>query len=174
MNYDAIIVGGGMAGLTAAAYLSKAGYPTLLCEKESACGGLVNSFERDGFVYDGGIRAMENSGVLFPMLRHLGLEVEFVQNHISIGIEERVIRVNSEENLTDYQDLLSELYPDSRAEIDANRRPNPADHALHEGAIWHQQPDLLGYEEGSGLHGQGGPALDGAVCPDRAKDQRVE
>ena len=77
----------------------------------------MNSFERDGFVYDGGIRAMENSGVLFPMLRHLGLEVEFVQNRISIGIEDRVIRVESEDNLEDYQALLSELYPDSRDEI---------------------------------------------------------
>jgi len=30
MEYDAIIVGGGMAGLTAAAYLSKAGYKILI------------------------------------------------------------------------------------------------------------------------------------------------
>ena len=118
MNYDAIIVGGGIAGLIAAAYLSKAGHTTLLCEKEPACGGLVNSFERDGFTYDGGIRAMENSGVLFPMLRHLGLEVKFVKNHISLGIEDRVIRINSEENLIDYQDLLNRFYPKSRAEID--------------------------------------------------------
>jgi phytoene dehydrogenase-like protein len=117
MNYEAIVVGGGIAGLTAAAYLAKAGHATLLCEKESACGGLVNSFERDGFVYDGGIRAMENSGVLFPMLRHLGLEVEFVPNHISIGIEQQVIRVEGEENIIDYQVLLSELYPDSKDEI---------------------------------------------------------
>jgi phytoene dehydrogenase-like protein len=119
MNYDVIVVGGGIAGLTAAAYLSKAGHATLLCEKGSACGGLVNSFERDGFVYDGGIRAMENSGVLFPMLRHLGLEVEFVPNRISLGIEDRVIRVDGEENIVDYQALLSELYPGSRDEIGA-------------------------------------------------------
>lgn len=43
MVFDAIVVGGGIAGLTAAAYLSKAGLSTLLCEKESACGGLVNT-----------------------------------------------------------------------------------------------------------------------------------
>ena len=30
MNYDAIVVGGGIAGLTAAAFLTKAGYTTLL------------------------------------------------------------------------------------------------------------------------------------------------
>jgi len=118
MNYEVIIVGGGIAGLTASAYLAKAGYSILVCEKESTCGGLVTSFERDGFVYDGGIRAMENSGVLFPMLKHLGLDIEFVKNNISLGIEDRVIWVHSEENISDYQNLLVDLYPDSKAEID--------------------------------------------------------
>ena len=119
MNYDVIVVGGGIAGLIAAAYLAKAGHSTMLCEKNSTCGGLVNSFERDGFVYDGGIRAMENSGVLFPMLKHLGLEVEFVPNPISVGIEDRIIPVESEASLGDYQALLQALYPESRSEIAA-------------------------------------------------------
>jgi len=117
MNYDVIVVGGGIAGLTAAAYLSQAGHTTLLCEKEKACGGLVNSFERQGFVYDGGIRAMENSGVLFPMLKQLGLEIEFVRNHISLGIEDRVLRLTSEEDIREYQALLNHLYPESEREI---------------------------------------------------------
>lgn len=117
MDYDAIIVGGGIAGLISAAYLSKAGYSTLLCEKEHTCGGLVNSFERDGFVFDSGIRAIENSGVVFPMLKHLGLDIEFVRNHISIGIEDQVIRINAEENVVDYQLLLEKLYPDSKDQI---------------------------------------------------------
>jgi len=117
MEYDTIIVGGGIAGLISAAYLSKAGYSTLLCEKEQNCGGLVNSFERDGFVFDGGIRALENSGVVFPMLKHLGLDIEFVRNHISIGIEDQVIRINAEENVVDYQVLLEKLYPDSKDQI---------------------------------------------------------
>ena len=119
MNYDVIVVGGGVAGLIAAAYLSKAGKKTLLCEKEPACGGLVNSFTRDGFTYDGGIRAMENSGVLFPMLKHLGLDLELVKNHISIGLEDKIIRVEREEDLGEYQALLNEFYPESQAEIGA-------------------------------------------------------
>jgi len=119
MNYDAIVIGGGIAGLTTAAFLAKAGRSTLLCEKENKCGGLINTFERDGFVYDGGMRAMENSGIVFPMLKQLGLEVEFVKNNISIGIEERVIRINNQESIMDYQVLLDELYPDSKDEIGA-------------------------------------------------------
>ncbi len=71
MKYDALVVGGGMAGLTASAYLSKSGVKTLLCEKEGILGGLVRTFERNGFFYDGGIRAFENSGIFLPMLKNL-------------------------------------------------------------------------------------------------------
>ena len=119
MTYDAIIVGGGVAGLTAAAYLSKAGRSVLLCEKQAQCGGLVNSFERNGFVYDGGIRAIENAGVLFPMLNHLGLEMDFVKNKVSIGIKDKVIKILSEEDVRDYSQLLTHFFPDSQTEINA-------------------------------------------------------
>ena len=117
MDFDVIVVGGGVAGLTAAAYLAKAGYSTLLCEKEANCGGLVHTFERDGFVYDGGIRAMENSGILHPMLKHLGLDIPFVKNRVSIGIEDRVICVDSMDSVSEYQTLLTDLYPESEDEI---------------------------------------------------------
>jgi len=119
MNYDAIIVGGGIAGLTAAAYLAKAGHKILLCEKESHCGGLVNSFERNGFVFDGGIRAIENSGIVFPMLRQLGVDIDFVKSQVSVGIEDRVIRLDSVESISAYQALLADLFPESRDEIAA-------------------------------------------------------
>lgn len=119
MKCDALIVGGGMAGLTSAAYLARAGYTTMLCEKEKTCGGLVKTIERDGFFYDAGIRAMENSGVIFPMVRHLGLNVDFIKNHVTIGIEDKVIHIQSEESIEEYRSLLVGLYPESRDEIDA-------------------------------------------------------
>jgi phytoene dehydrogenase-like protein len=119
MEHDVIVVGGGIAGLTAAAYLSRAGKKPLLLEKEARCGGLINSFERNGFIYDGGIRATENSGILFPMLKQLGLSLEFTQNEISLGIEDQVIRIRSQENITDYQELLTLLYPENSEEIAA-------------------------------------------------------
>ena len=34
MKYDAVIVGGGISGLTSAAFLCKSGHKVLLCEKE--------------------------------------------------------------------------------------------------------------------------------------------
>jgi phytoene dehydrogenase-like protein len=118
-HYDAIVVGAGIAGLTAAAYLARAGHRTLLCEKEDTCGGLVSTFKRDGFVFDGGIRAIENSGIVFPMLKELGVELEFVPSPVSIGIEDRIIRLTSVTGLKDYEVLLEGLFPEDRDGIAA-------------------------------------------------------
>ncbi len=118
MRYDALIVGGGMAGLTAAAYLSSSGSKVAVIEKEDKLGGLVNSFNFNGFTFDGGIRAIENSGIIMPMLRQLGIEVEFVKNHVSIGIEDDIVRLTSEDSLEDYRDLLIRQFPDHISDVE--------------------------------------------------------
>ncbi|MCJ7693842.1 MAG: FAD-dependent oxidoreductase, partial [Anaerolineaceae bacterium] len=118
MKFDAVIIGGGISGLTSAAYLSKAGLSILLCEKEEKCGGLVNNFERDKFIYDGGVRAIENSGVLIPMLRQLGISLDLVPNKISVGVEDNIIFVNSENIIEEYKEQLKYLYPENADEID--------------------------------------------------------
>lgn len=116
-EFDVIIVGGGLAGLTAGAYLAKAGRRVLLCEKEQKTGGLVNSFDYEGFVFDAGIRAMENSGILLPMLRQLGIELPLHKSPVSVGIGDRIIRFSSEDSLNEYGALLEELFPESGGEI---------------------------------------------------------
>ncbi|HOW99504.1 MAG TPA: FAD-dependent oxidoreductase, partial [Deltaproteobacteria bacterium] len=55
---DFIVVGGGIAGLTAALSLAHKGKSVLLLEKNDHCGGLMNSFERDGLRFEGGARAL--------------------------------------------------------------------------------------------------------------------
>ena len=118
MKYDVIVIGGGIAGLTATAYLSKGNKKVLLCEKESEVGGLVSSFEYKGFTFDGGIRAMENSGIVLPMLRQLGLDIPFVRSIVSVGIENEVITVESKEALEDYRKMLKAIFPDNTKDID--------------------------------------------------------
>jgi len=81
-NYDAIVVGAGLAGLTSAAYLNHYGYKTLLLEKGKQTGGLVKTFWYQGFAFDAGIRAFESSGTVFPMLEHLGIDSAFVRNPV--------------------------------------------------------------------------------------------
>ena len=117
-NDQVVIVGGGMAGLTAAAYLSQAGIPVLLFEKEDKVGGLVNSFDYKGFSFDGGIRAIENSGIVLPMLRQLGIEIPFVRNGVSIGIEQDVVSLETKSSLADYLNLLRGKFPEKSQDID--------------------------------------------------------
>lgn len=119
MSYDVIIVGGGIAGLTAASYLAKDGQKVLLCEKENELGGLVSSFDYKGFKFDGGIRAIENSGIVMPMLRQLGIEIPFIRSVVSLGIEKDIIRVQDKTSLEDYKALLVKKYPDNQADINA-------------------------------------------------------
>jgi len=117
-TYDAIIVGGGIAGMTSAAYIAKHGARVLLLEKNEKCGGLINSFWRDGFLFDGGVRALESAGIILPMLRELGIEIERVKSPVSVGVEDSIIRVNSKESLKEYSDLLRRMYPGSEDEIE--------------------------------------------------------
>ncbi|MFA7673129.1 MAG: NAD(P)/FAD-dependent oxidoreductase [Clostridia bacterium] len=116
-TYDAIIVGAGVSGLTASAYLCKYGYRVLLCEQSNETGGLVHSFEYKGFVFDAGIRAFENSGIIFPMLKQLGIDIDFVKNPVSIGIEKDIIQLHSRESLYDYEKLLNRYFPSNREDI---------------------------------------------------------
>ncbi|WP_051355655.1 phytoene desaturase family protein [Acetobacterium malicum] len=118
-DYDVIVVGAGIAGLTSAAYTAKAGYTTLLCEKSEKAGGLVGSFSRQGFTFDAGIRAFENSGIVFPMLAQLGIELEFVNNPVVIGIEDAQMTLTGVESLAAYAAMLSAKFPDNQAEIAA-------------------------------------------------------
>ena len=118
MKDQIVIVGGGMAGLTAAAFLCQAGLKVLLFEKEMKIGGLVNSFDDQGFTFDGGIRAIENSGIVRPMLRQLGIEVPFIRNGVSIGIESDVINLQSKNSLQDYLQLLRSHFPENSGDID--------------------------------------------------------
>ncbi len=118
MKQDAIIVGGGIAGLTAAAFLCKQGRSVLLCEKEAVPGGLVSSFTVNGFTFDTGLRAMENSGVLLPMLKSLGIELELLPNEVSIGIKDHIVRLTGEDSLKTYSDMLKQSFPQDAEDID--------------------------------------------------------
>lgn len=113
-----VIVGAGMAGLTAAAYLARANYEVLLLDKNDRVGGLVGTFENKGFFFDSGPRAFVNSGIIQPMLRHLGIQWDFIKNTISIGIENELFSIHSMDDLQEYRRVLVQLYPEHKTEID--------------------------------------------------------
>ncbi|TNF09488.1 MAG: NAD(P)/FAD-dependent oxidoreductase, partial [Bacillota bacterium] len=118
MKKKVVIVGAGISGLTAAAYLSKAGHEVTLLEKSDDVGGLVGSFEVDGFTFDQGIRGVENSGTLFPMLKQLGIHLTFLPNVVDMGIKDQVISINPDQNYGSYKSLLLKMYPNESNAIE--------------------------------------------------------
>lgn len=59
-KYDAIIVGGGLTGLTIAYYLNKAGKKVLILEKNERLGGVIHTYSENDFIYETG----PNSGII--------------------------------------------------------------------------------------------------------------
>lgn len=117
VHYDMVIVGAGLSGLTAASYLTKAGYRVLILEKSPSCGGLLNSFTKDGFVFDAGARSIENSGIIKPMLKDLGIELQLLESPVSIGIESSIIGMESKQSIDQYRHTLETLYPEHREDV---------------------------------------------------------
>lgn len=119
MKYDAVVVGGGIAGLTSAAFLARAGRSVVLFERQSKTGGLVQTFQRNGVYFDGGLRSIENSGIVFPMLKQLGIEIDFQKSDISIGIADQIIRLKDKSSVVDYEQFLKVQYPDNLKDIES-------------------------------------------------------
>ncbi|MBN1925217.1 MAG: NAD(P)/FAD-dependent oxidoreductase, partial [Prolixibacteraceae bacterium] len=116
--YDTIIVGGGVAGLTATAFLAREGQKVLLIEKNKEPGGLVNTFSRNGFHFDAGVRALEDAGIILPMLKDLNIEFEVVKSPVSLGVENEIINIKNLDSLSEYRDLLKKFYPENGKEIE--------------------------------------------------------
>jgi len=119
MKYDAVVVGGGIAGLTSAAFLAKAGRSVILFERQYKTGGLVQTFERNGVYFDGGLRSIENSGIVFPMLKQLGIDIDFQKSDVSIGIANQIIRLKDKSSVIDYEDFLKAQFPENKEDITA-------------------------------------------------------
>ncbi len=59
MDYDAIIIGAGLGGLTAAAKLAKEGKKTLVLEQHYVPGGCATAFKRKGFTFEVGLHELD-------------------------------------------------------------------------------------------------------------------
>jgi protoporphyrinogen oxidase len=70
-----VVIGGGIAGLTAAALLGRAGVPAVLLDKSSAPGGRAATRNRQGFLFNLGPHALYRTGALHQTLKRLSIEV---------------------------------------------------------------------------------------------------
>lgn len=112
-----VIVGAGLSGLTAALYLSRAGFEVQLIEQNATCGGLIHTFAHEGFSFDTGARSIENSGIIRPLLADLEIDLELVDSPVSIGIKDQIISISNLSDIKHYLNLLEMLFPNNSIDI---------------------------------------------------------
>lgn len=76
VDYEVIVIGGGLSGLSAAAHLANGGMSVLLLEQHHKVGGCTSSFSRDGFNFDASLHEMvggNDGGMIDSLLEQAGL-----------------------------------------------------------------------------------------------------
>jgi len=120
-EYDVIIVGSGIGGLTCGALLSKRGYKVLVLEQHYQVGGYCSSFTRKGFVFNAGVENVSGlweKGPITYLLEELDLKKDelFVKNRMRYIFKGKAIDAG---NLEEFTKNLSNTFPDEEESIRA-------------------------------------------------------
>ena len=124
-EFDVIVIGSGMGGMTTAAALSRLDHKVLLLEQAQSIGGLTHAFSRDGFSWDVGLHYCGSfghdqfAGRILDWLSGGTIEFRSVGTvydtlHFPDGFEISVGRPAAA-----YKMELKDLFPGNAAEIDA-------------------------------------------------------
>jgi phytoene dehydrogenase-like protein len=76
-QYDVIIVGGGLAGLSAAVYLARGGKSVTLLEKSSELGGRASTRDEHGYLFNRGAHAFYTGGAASEILAELAITYDY-------------------------------------------------------------------------------------------------
>jgi all-trans-retinol 13,14-reductase len=75
-QYDVVIVGSGLGGLACGTILAKEGYKVCLIEKNKQIGGNLQTFVREGVVFDSGVHyvgGLDKGQNLYQLFKYLGI-----------------------------------------------------------------------------------------------------
>ncbi|WP_345299482.1 NAD(P)/FAD-dependent oxidoreductase [Candidatus Villigracilis affinis] len=126
MNYDAIIIGSGAGGLTAAVALAQAGKKVIVLEQHDRPGGWTHSFTLEGYRFSPGVHyigSLEEGGGLRRIYDGLGVSQDLTfcelnpdgYDHVVIG-DQRVDFPKGKENLIE---RLKSHFPHEAKGIDS-------------------------------------------------------
>lgn len=87
--FDAVVIGSGIAGLTAALHMQQRGMRTLVLERRAVPGGLCGTFTLDGYQFVTGCNDFGRGMV--RNLRELGVDIEFLTPKARFQLGDHVI-----------------------------------------------------------------------------------
>jgi prolycopene isomerase len=123
-RYDAIVVGAGLGGLSAAAFLARSGQDVLLVERLEGPGGYLHGFRRGPYYFDPAVHAIGATGpgmIVDTWLRALGVrdQVTFapLPSFYTLFLGER--RIDVPYDVARFEQMHAEEFPRSRAGIAA-------------------------------------------------------
>lgn len=123
MDFDVIVLGSGLGGLTCASRLSKLGFKVGVFEKHYIPGGYATNFKRSGYNFDvslHGIGALDNGGNTSNILNYCGVlnKITPIKNDIAYSVSYRGNLIDIPNDLSLYKSLLFELFPNEIKNID--------------------------------------------------------
>ncbi len=143
-DYDAVVIGSGVGGLTTAAYMARDGLKVLLCEQHSQPGGNFTSFKREGYFFDGGIQACEDSNLLLPMLNDLGLldRIDLVKSKFALAMPDFFKPLKQISDLNSFYQHLISVFPDEENPLNYLKKES-MDFCHVMGALWNMPSPLF-------------------------------
>jgi protoporphyrinogen/coproporphyrinogen III oxidase len=71
-----IVIGAGISGLSCAYRLQQLGLPVTLLESGDRVGGLVGTYENNGYLFESGPQSFQGTEIILDLIRQLGIEKE--------------------------------------------------------------------------------------------------
>lgn len=117
-KYDIVIIGSGFSGLMCGAFLSKHGYSVCILEKQPLAGGNLQTFKRNGKVFNTGLHylgALNKGQTLYKIFKYLGLFERITFDQLNPDCFDKVFIGDKEychaSGFQNYENNLIEYFP---------------------------------------------------------------
>ncbi len=124
-EFDIVVVGSGLGGLLCGAILSKEGYSVCIVEKNKAIGGNLQSFERDGVIFNTGLHYFgsgDKGQFIYKLYQYLGIYDKLRLRRLDIDRFDIINFKNKEyplaQGLENFSEKLVKKFPQEGRAID--------------------------------------------------------